>query len=355
MAAKIEHEVINIDISEMKGIIQMAALMQLEGENLNLLFHGSPGIGKTQGITSALTSLDYHVREMKAPTMDPVDVGGFPYVKDEISKWAPPEFLMPPEDGKPLAIFIDEVNRATGMTQNSLLSLIQERSTRNVKLAASTIIIAACNREGDDIGIQPMSRALRNRFTHLFVRTSVDGFCKYAVDANIHPVVIGTIRSRPELLNPAYDDDDPKEMAKWKNAKAYPTPRTWETTSKLLYRTNASNKEMMHSIIAGRIGYGPSIEVMAIWEAIDSLPSIDNIFMNPDTAKVPNEPSHCYAVANAISKRIDIDNIERGITYLNRLDLEYNVLSIKEVLRRDETLAACKAYRDWCVKFDGVF
>lgn len=354
MAAKVM-EVLNVDVSEIKDIIEMVATLQeQDNESLNLCFHGSPGIGKTQGIMTALQQLGYIAREMKAPQMDPVDIGGFPMIKDDLTTWATPDFLITPP-GEKLAIFADELNRAAGMTQNSLLSLFQERRVRNFHLDPKTILIAACNREGDDIGIQAMSRALCNRFVHVYVQTSLQGFLEHAIPNNFNPIVIGTLKFRPNLLNPAYDEAIPvKEREVWKHEKAYPTPRSWETVSKILNRGHR-NRNMIHSLIAGAIGYGPAIEVMAMWEAINQLPSIDAIFLNPDTAKLPKEPSQCYAVALAIARRIDEENIDRAIIYLNRLDLEYNVLAIKEVLRRDQALAATKGFAGWAIKYDGRF
>ena len=358
MAVAQKMDIMEIDISEIPEVIQMAINLKEAGEDINLLFHGSPGIGKTQSIFSSLQKAGYTTRLLGAPTMDPVDIGGFPMinVEEKTTGWAPPTALVCPP-GEKLAIFVDEINRASTMVQNSLLSMFQERRVRDFKLDPSTLLIAAANREQDDVGLQQVSRAMNNRFIHIYVRTSITGFLKYAIGAGIHPAILGCLKFRPDLLNPAYDDSSTeakKEAQKWKNEKAFPTPRAWETVSKLMNK-GTPNRNMLTAMVAGTIGYGPTIEVMAYWDALNSLPSIDSIFLNPDTAKLPEEPSQCYAVSIAIARRMDDENLERGIQYLKRMGLEYNVLTVKETIRKNEKLVHTNAYLNWAIEFDGKF
>lgn len=358
---KLKEEVMHIDIDEMQDVLEDIIELKKMGENVNPLFWGSPGIGKTQSVKTTLDAMGYECRLLGVPTMDPTDIGGYPKVVGEHTINTVPRTLIPSDD-RPLAIFADEINRASTMVQNSLLSLFQERQVKEHKLAPETLLIAAANHEGDDIGIQAASKALSNRFIQIYLKTNINAFMAHAIPAGFHPAVIATLRFRPNLLNPAYDDTNPQEMLKWKDAKAFPTPRSWETASKLLKiaesRDVSIQKRRNHILqaeLAGAVGCGPAIELLAVYKTLTQLPSIDNIFMNPDTAMLPEEPSACFAVAIAISRRITVDNIESGFCYLNRMPLEYNVLAVKHTLGRDQSLSATTAYVNWATANENKF
>ncbi|MGH2364228.1 MAG: hypothetical protein ACRDHX_06205 [Chloroflexota bacterium] len=65
-----------------------------------------------------------------------------------------------------------------------------------------------------------MPPALANRFTRLNVQPDLDDWCKWAVKAGIEPVVIAFLRFRPALLHQFN-----------REARAFPTPRSWQFTS----------------------------------------------------------------------------------------------------------------------------
>lgn len=359
---KLKEEIMHLDIDEMQDVLEDIVELKKMGEHINVLFWGSPGIGKTQSVKTCLDNMGYECRLLGVPTMDPTDIGGYPKVDGEYTINTVPRTLIPTKNGKKLAIFADELNRASNMVQNSLLSLFQERQVKEFKLDPETILIAAANHEGDDIGIQAASRALSNRFIQIYLKTNINAFMAHAIPNDFHPAVIATLKFRPNLLNPAYDDSDPVEMQKWKDKKAFPTPRSWETASKLIKVAETREvgiqkmrNHILQAELAGAVGMGPAIELMAVYKTLTQLPSIDNIFMNPTSAMLPEEPSACFAVSIAVSRRITEDNIEAGLCYLNRLPLEYNVLAVKHILSRDQSLTATKAYSQWALANEGKF
>lgn len=298
---------------------------------------GSPGIGKSNIMHQTAARLGLAVKDVRAVLLDPVDLRGLPCVIDGKSKWAIPDFL--PTSGKGI-LFLDELNRAPVLVQNACFQLILDRKLGEYTLPDGWAVTAACNQSGT--GTNKMSDALRNRFIHLQAEVDVTDWCKWAVAANIEPVVIAFIRFRPELLH-QYDT----------KADAFPTPRSWEFVSKIT-AMNATNG-IAHSLFAGAIGEAAAIEYSAFLKLYKDLPSIDAILLNPGKEKIPEQPATMYAIASALARRMNDSNISRVLTYLGRMPAEFAVMSVKDGIQRDSSLQGTPEFTKWAIENQEVF
>jgi hypothetical protein len=68
------------------------------------------------------------------------------------------------------------------------------------------------------------------------------------------------------------------------------------------------------------------------------LPSIDEIFLAPDRAPVPDSPAAMYAVATALATRLNDRTVGRGLTYLDRMPAEFRVLAVRDATQRDRLI-----------------
>lgn len=300
---------------------------------------GAPGIGKSQIVAQTAAALGMQLQDVRAVLLDPVDLRGLPHVNgDGRAHWAIPEFL--PRDGSGL-LFLDELNRAPVLVQNACFQLVLDRKLGEYRLPDEWVVIAACNRESDGGGVSKMPSALCNRFTHLELTVDINDWCQWASKAGIEPVVIAFLRFRSELLH-AFD----------RNARAFPSPRAWEFVSRIV-ATNAP-VDIMLQLVAGCVGQAAAIEFMAYMRLWKSLPNIDAILLNPSGAPVPNEVSALYAVATGLGRVATANNLGRVITYLERLPDEYNVLSVRDAITRESSLAASPEYTQWCIRHSDV-
>jgi hypothetical protein len=300
---------------------------------------GSPGIGKSQIIHQVGAALGLFVQDVRAVLLDPVDLRGLPHVNgDNRAHWAIPDFL--PRDGKGI-LFLDELNRAPMLVQNACFQLVLDRKLGEYTLPDEWVVVSACNRESDGGGVSKMSSALCNRFVHLDVEPDLNDWCKWAVANGIEPMVIAFLRYRPNLLHQFS-----------RTEKAFPSPRSWEFVS-LITGKNA-NPDVEHGLFCGTVGNGAAAEYSAFIRLYKSIPSIDGILLNPQSAVVPTDPAGLYAVSSALAHRANAANFRQVMTYLDRIPEEYQVMTVKDATVRDPGLCSCTDFTSWAIKHADV-
>lgn len=292
---------------------------------------GAPGIGKSQIMRQTCDRLQIDMLDVRAVLLDPVDLRGLPHVNgDDRAHWCIPDFLPRAGNG---VLFLDELNRAPALVQNACLQLVLDRKVGDYTLPDGWTVMAAGNQSG--IGVQKMDAALRSRFVFIDAETDLDEWCKWAIGANIEPMVYAFLRYRPELLH----SFDAKE-------RSFPCPRTWEFVSKL-----ASIGEMDLELISGAIGKGAAVEFCAYAQMFASLPNIDAILLDPANADMPaNKPATMFAIAAALARRCTDKTIGRVITYLDRMPQDYAAYAIRDAVIRDKSIQSTKDFTKWAVK-----
>lgn len=142
--------------------------------NLNVLFEGHAGVGKTARVKEAFENAGLKWLYFSAATMDPwVDFIGVPKeIKDENGKCyldlvRPKPFA---EDNVE-AIFMDEFNRSNKKVRNAIMELIQFKSINGKKFHNLRIVWAAINPENkgegtDDLeyDVEKLDPAQKDRF-----------------------------------------------------------------------------------------------------------------------------------------------------------------------------------------------
>lgn len=257
---------------------------------------GPPGIGKSRLIESIGVQYGRPIIDMRLILCEPTDLKGIPYFDPNSStmQWARPaelpdvvnyddldiakrrldiyessitdEAALDEERTQVLTrlrtvyatltesyelrnaiLLLDELNSAPGSVQGAAYQLVLDRKIGNYELPAGVSIIAAGNRENDKGTTYRMPSPLANRFVHLEMETNFDDWQAWAIKAGVHSDVIGFLNASKESLfsfNP--------------NDKAFPTPRSWETVSKLI--DGIGDDDLILSLVAGTVGSGKATE-----------------------------------------------------------------------------------------------
>jgi hypothetical protein len=305
---------------------------------------GKPGIGKS-AIIAMLATLrtGWQFLDFRLLIRDAVDMRGVPFVDDKTGRtmWAvPAEF---PKEGKGIW-FLDEINAAHPQVQAVAYQLVLDRAIGEYKLPDGWVILAAGNNEEDGAVVHRMPSPLRSRFVHLDLEADLDDWCDWALKAGIESVVIGFLRFKPELLHQFVKTD-----------RAFPCPRTWEFISHIV--KEAPDPSVEHALFEGTIGKGAAAEFSAFIRLYRELPNIDAIIKDPAKAPLPKggDISVYYAVAAALGRRADIKNFGAIVTYLERFpDVEFNVMAIRDAMRRNAELRSLPAFTTWCHKHADV-
>ena len=141
--------------------------------NMNVMFIGKHGTGKTTMILEAFKRNDINYVYFSGATMDPwVDFIGIPKERiDPITKKSHTELVRPKdfcEDSEVEAIFIDEYNRAREKVRNAVMELIQFREINGMKFPNLRFIWTAINPDDEDedlsYDVERLDPAQKDRF-----------------------------------------------------------------------------------------------------------------------------------------------------------------------------------------------
>jgi hypothetical protein len=310
-----------------------------------IAIEGPPGGGKTSIVHQAGEELGKPVIERHMPTMLVEDFGvpdmatqgdSFAY---KLPDWFPYQGKSGTENGG--ILLFDDRNQAGPDLQKVLANICQARTLHGVPLADGWQVISTGNRQVDRAGANRVLSHLRNRETVLEFETDLNDSTKWMIDNSVKPEVVSFIRFRPGLLH----DFDPQRDAN-------PTPRSWvEGVSDVL---GVVPYDAEYECFKGAVGEGAAAEFVGFMRIWRKLPNPDAVLMNPTTAEVPTDPATLYALTGSLAARITDSNMDRAVTYAERMPAEFSVLMISQALRKNPDLASTQAFVKWSLSHQDV-
>lgn len=306
-----------------------------------LMIWGPPGIGKSNVVAQFAARKNIPLNDIRTILLDPVDLRGLPWVDKEKNKAmsAIPDFLPDPDDKGEGILFLDELTSAPKQVQGALYQLILDRKIGEYKLPDGWHIIAAGNRMTDRGVTTRMPTPLANRFYHIDMEVSFDDWMEWANSSelgNIAPEIKSFLRFKPSFL---HDFDATSD------AVAFPTPRSWEITSKM-----SEDGKMDFERAKGIVGEGVAGEFLAFLRVWKNLPNPDQVIMNPTKAEVPTDPATLFALMGALANRASETNFDNVATYAARVPVEFQVILVRDAIQRDPAIVTTPAFGEWADK-----
>ena len=213
----------------------------------NIMLTGKHGIGKSRILEQYFAQHGQRVIILFLGQMsDPGDLIGLPY-KDETT--GKTDFMPPywwPHDGKPIVLFLDELNRARPEVLQTVMDLTLNRKLAGKSLPQGSRIISAVN-DGDEYQLTDLDPALVSRFNIYEFRPGVDEWLLWAQKEKLDSRVIEFISHDTDMLDGEILRREDQGLEK------SPDRRAWERVSKII-----AGKEELDSffkiIIAGVVG-----------------------------------------------------------------------------------------------------
>lgn len=299
-------------ISQMINVV----VENYENQKNPLFFHGSPGIGKTEGIEQAATLLTkkrkkFILRTIILSQFESVDLRGLPSVENNITAWNPPADLTFEEDAEGI-VFFDEMSNAAQDVQKAAQQIIHARRLGELHIPQGIVFIAAGNRQSDKAGANRLLTALANRFEHHDIEVDAEDWLKWAMEKNLDHSVIAFINWQQAMLN---DFDSNRHI----NA----TPRSWKKISDLV------GSSMFDDRVIGTIGPGPGAMYLGFNKVWMDLPSAEEIWKNPDKVEMPKKQDIQYATAMSLALKAAPENFANALKFMMKAGKEMQVVFIK--------------------------
>lgn len=301
--------------------------------NLTPMIVGSPGIGKSNIVYEIANEFNLKIIDLRLSQCDPCDLSGFPAIKNNKAGYVPMDTFPIvgdpiPEGYKGWLLFLDEFNGAAHSVQMASYKLILDKMIGQFHLHDNVRIVAAGNLETDNAIVNTLSTAMQSRLVHIEVEVDHKSWLDWALDKGINHLIIDYIKFKPSSLYTFKPDH---------SNNTYASPRTWEFVSKLLKIVKIDDSSIT-SLISGIVSEGVAREFLVFVKIYKNLPTLIEIISSPELTVVPVEPSHLFALTGFLSQNISDTNIDSIIKYINRLPVEFQIITLKEVLRKTPAL-----------------
>ncbi len=223
---------------------------------------------------------------------------------------------------------------------NTRYKVILDRKIGQYKLHKNVAVCAAGNLETDNAVVEPMSTALQSRMVHLELVTDLKEWIDWATPNGINHKVTSYLKFKPGNLytfSPEHTD------------KTYACPRTWEFASRILNITEEGSPDLL-PMLSGAISEGVAREFLGFCKIYNNLPTLAEIVLSPETIKVPSEPSILFALTGAIAHNANKENITQLMKFVERLPVEFQVVCLRESVRRSPEIKKNPALLAWITK-----
>lgn len=341
-----------------------------------LLVKGGPGMGKTEVVMDVYRrAADHAVAKFVAAQETPESVSGFLWIDQGAGdcSYKPQRRLRTLNEamkaGQKGVLVIDEYKSGDRMVHNALQQLTREHEVGDWIAAGDLYVVALTNREEDRANTIRLSAPAVNRFEQITVEADFNFWRDWAAQEGlksgpagksprVHPDVLAflsAIQVGGEALKS--DNEKGKEYAKDKallfcspaprTEEAFPTPRSYEIASDILYKFEGFDDETVHELLSGCIGEGAAHEFGA-WRRVgrEAQEHVEGI-MNGKFPKKSFDVGMQFFVNSLLTARYAQGPAQSAgpvVRYIAEIESEYAILLIGDLARIDSRLSKEK---DW--------
>lgn len=308
------------------------------------MIHGSPGIGKSQIVHQIADQYGLQLIDLRLSQCDPTDLAGFPQIDQARQKAGylpmdtfPLEGEAPAPGYNGWLLFFDEANSAPKAVQAAAYKIILDRKIGQTKLHKNCAMVAAGNLESDGAIVEEMSTALQSRMAHLELAVDSKEWVEWAQNKGLNHRITDYIQFKPGNVYTFKPDH---------TERTYACPRTWEFADRVM-KTAGDANPLMVQLLTGVVGEGIAREFSTFCKVYDKLPKPAQLMSNPEGIEVPKEPSILYALTGTISHNATADNLSSLMKFVRRLPAEFQVVTLRDTIRRNKPLLAHPEIREW--------
>lgn len=228
----------------------------------SVLLRGDHGIGKSQVVRQVAALLDegLPVIDRRLSQMSEGDMIGLPSVEGNVTRFNPPDWFKR-ACNEPVALFLDELNRATTEVMQAAFQIVLDRELNGWKLHPRTAVFAAIN-SGASYTVNEVDPALLDRFWAVDLTPTAEDWTRWA-RGRLHDNVVDFIVGNEKFLDP------PKNL---EPGTVSTSRRSWERLSDALVGAGiADNAEspIFYPLSVGYVGLEATIAFQSFVKDVD--------------------------------------------------------------------------------------
>lgn len=299
-----------------------------------IMLWGAPGIGKSDTVKKLCTEIENAngkkviLHDVRLSLYNPTDLKGIPYPDKNTNEtiWLKPEiFSMDESDGVINILFFDELTNASPSVAAATYQIVLDRGIATHKIPDNCLIICAGNRAADKSATNKMPAPLANRLVHFEFKSDLSGWIQWASTVEgFDPRVIAYLSANPSQLF-GYSAGG--------EAVAFPTPRSWESVSRLVSGKSGDDLAQLAPWICGNIGTSVGSSFYTFICNAKRMPDMTKIMDGSLEADPDMELDIKFLVCSSIASSINDIAVKSGYRPEGQ-DLEYveNMLVYTEKL-----------------------
>jgi len=290
----------------------LAAVSTCVATRIPFLLWGEPGAGKTAVVESASSS-GWYVETIVCSHYEPSDFAGLPVVVDGRVTLAPPQWaLRVADEPGPSIVFFDEWTTAAPSVQAAALRPLTHGEVGALRLPERVSFGAAANPADVAASGWELAAPTANRFVHLdwvmppevFTESLVTGQWpgltlralgpEYsAALARQRSLVAAFLRVRAGQVSAL-----PRDAAS--RGRAFPTPRTWDYTARLLAAAEGQGARVRQLLVHGTVGDSVGHEFLAWLDSL-ALPDPEDLLLHPHGGQLEGlRPDRLHATLQGV-------------------------------------------------------
>jgi hypothetical protein len=239
---------IRIDVRELLEVLRLTPPEQ------NVMLVGKHGLGKSEIIRRfyeqerRLRVVPFFLGQMS----DPGDLIGLMHKEEETGRsvFLPPYWW--PVDGRPIVLFLDELNRARPEILQSVHELALNKTLAGKRLPEGSIVVSAVN-EGDEYQLTDLDPALVSRFNLYEFAPTVEDWLLWAAENGLDPRVTAFIQQNNQYLDGDEKAGDEDQLTAHAGLVKTPDRRAWVKVSNFVKPLEGID-DLHIKIIAGMVG-----------------------------------------------------------------------------------------------------
>lgn len=337
---------------------QIEDVLELELPSGNVVFlQGPPSSVKSVSCRNFAQKFRLFPIDVRIPQMQSEDLLGFPRIGEsedgrDVSQYVPFDFL--PIESTPIPkgydgfiIIWDEVNATNDDSViAAMYKVLQEKEVGPYRLHPKTFQVACGNLIGDGAIAYELGTAFNTRVAQYVVQPSAEGLVKHARANNWDTRITSYLDWKPSHAH--YMDPDTFD-----SQLTHACNRQWENLNKVLQRDpQITESTFAHPVIKSKLDIEVGNSFLAYCAYWTKLPTIEQIKLNPATARLPDSPGAKVATAASLAEQMaDEENIPFIIQYMERLEKEYQTVWVREACQRNESLLMHPKMQPYKAKF----